>query len=316
MLRIEALTKVYSDGTIANDNVDLTIAPGEVFGLLGPNGAGKTTLVNQLIGLAAPTSGRIVLDGHDLTADPASARRACSLQPQAQVPLSGLTPEEFLDIIGRIRGGRGRAIRRRARELFTALDLEAWAHKPSTVLSGGVVRLVAFCAAAIVPGKVVVLDEPTNDVDPIRRRLLWDQIRRLADEGAAVVLVTHNVAEAEKAADRVALIHDGRVVAQGTPQQLRRQLTCTLRLEATLTGGREGPPPPAAHTIVGGGTRVIVDIDTAATEPTLQWALAQHASGVIDEFTLSPTTLEDVYAELLGDRTASSPRPAREVTDA
>jgi ABC-2 type transport system ATP-binding protein len=313
MLHMEALTKIYRDDTIANDHIELVIAPGEVFGLLGPNGAGKTTLVNQLIGLTAPTSGRIVLDGHDLTANPAAARRACSVQPQTQVPIRGLAPIEFLEIIGRIRGGQRRQVRTRAGHLLEALDLEPWAHKQAAVLSGGVLRLVAFCAAAVVPGQVVVLDEPTNDVDPIRRRLLWDQIRQLADDGAAVVLVTHNVAEVERAADRVAFIHHGRVVAEGTPQQLRRQLASRLRLEAVGAGRDELASPPFPHAVTGGGTRLLVDIDVADTEVVVQWALAQHAAGTIEEFSLSPTTLEDVYAYLLGEE--SSPRTP-ESTDA
>ena len=202
LVQIEELTKVYRTGTRANDGISLAVAEGEVFGLLGHNGAGKTTLVNQVIGLLRPTSGSIRVDGRDLVADPGLARRLCSFQAQAHVPIDGLTPRQAIDLLGQLRGGSQGDVRRRRELLVDALDIGEWLDVDAASLSGGVKRLVAFAMAAVWPGRVVMLDEPTNDVDPLRRRLLWQQVRRLADDGAAVLLVTHNVIEAERSVDQ------------------------------------------------------------------------------------------------------------------
>jgi ABC-2 type transport system ATP-binding protein len=121
-------------------------------------------------------------------------------------------------------------VRARAHQLIEALDLGDWAER-SVPLSGGVARLVAFCMAIVVPGRIVVLDEPTNDVDPLRRKLLWRQVRALADAGSAVLLVTHNVLEAERCVDRLAIIGSGRVLASGTAVALKADLERRLRRE-------------------------------------------------------------------------------------
>lgn len=221
LLEIESLTKVYRRGVRANDGISLSVAAGQVLGLLGHNGAGKSTLLNQVVGLVKPTSGSVRLDGRDAVADPAMARRACALQPQAQAPLNGITPRQAIEIMARIRGAGRRRARARTEELIAALDLEPWASTVGEKLSGGVQRLTAFCMAAAEPGRLVMFDEPTNDVDPVRRRLLWHQVRALGEAGCAVVLVTHNVAEAERAVQRLVILDQGRVVAQGTPAELR-----------------------------------------------------------------------------------------------
>lgn len=125
-----------------------------------------------------------------------------------------------INLIGRIRGGAADQVSQRTDALLAALDLTPWADKPSQSISGGVARLTAFAMAVVVPGRLVILDEPTNDVDPSRRRLLWQLIRRIADEGAAVLLVTHNVREAESAVDRLVILDQGEVIASGTPVEL------------------------------------------------------------------------------------------------
>ena len=194
VLAIEDLHKRFGSGSHAvraNAGVTMRVGAGEVVGLLGHNGAGKTTLVNQVVGLLCPTSGSIRLDGVDAVANPALARRLTNVQAQANVPITGLTPMTAIDLVGRMRGGRPRQTSRRAEQLIEALDLGEWARTPAQKISGGVARLTAFAMCAVVPGRLVILDEPTNDVDPVRRRLLWDQIRLLAEAGAAVLLVTH-----------------------------------------------------------------------------------------------------------------------------
>jgi ABC-2 type transport system ATP-binding protein len=295
LLEIADLTKTYRGGVLANDGISLSVDAGEVFGLLGPNGAGKTTLVAQVLGLGAPTSGTITIDGVDVVARPAFARESCSYQPQTSVPTDGLTPMQAIELAGRIRGGNKRQMRERARELIGALELDEWATK-TVPLSGGVMRLVAFCMAAAVPGRVVILDEPTNDVDPLRRKLLWTQVRRLADDGSAVLLVTHNVLEAERCVDRLAILDGGKVVGAGTPAMLKSGLGGFLHIEVVLEPGITEPEFPAfVERATVTGRRLIGEIDATDAGDAIAWATSLRESGIAEEFSLGPATLEDVY---------------------
>ncbi len=313
LLEIQGLTKTYRSrirrgrDVRANDGIDLSVEAGQVFGLLGHNGAGKTTLVNQIIGLLRPDSGSIRLDGRDAIADPGSARRACSLQPQAQLPIDGLTPDQAIELIGRLRGGDRGEVRARRDRFIEELSLGEWRRTDGQRLSGGVKRLVSFAMAAVVPGKVVILDEPTNDVDPVRRRLLWQQVRRLADEGAAVLLVTHNVVEAERSVDRLAILDRGRVIAQGTPAELKDGIADELRLELVLEPAATAPLPASfIERYVPNGTRAVATIPAARAGDAVAWADDLRRDGIIEEYSVAPATLEDVYIELVGRADALS----------
>jgi ABC-2 type transport system ATP-binding protein len=307
LLEIRNLTKVYRRGVRANDGVSLKLDAGEVLGLFGHNGAGKTTLLNQVAGLTRPTSGSIRIDGRDPVADPAMARRACSLQPQAQAPLDGITPRQAVEVMARIRGASRRRARERTAELLAALDLESWAGTVGERLSGGVRRLTSFCMAAAEPGRVVMFDEPTNDVDPVRRRLLWAQIRALAEAGCAVVLVTHNVVEAERGADRLVILDDGRVVADGTPAELRGRHGERLRVELVAVDQAAATELAAAVAIelagellTVSGRRVVVAVDTGRAAAAVALAQRERAAGRIDEFAVTPASFEDIYVSLVG----------------
>jgi ABC-2 type transport system ATP-binding protein len=308
LLEIENLTKVYRSGTRANDGITMSVEEGEVFGLLGHNGAGKTTLVNQVVGLLKPTSGSILIDGHDLIADPGLARRLCSFQAQAHVPIDGLTPRQAIELLGQLRGASKTEVRRRRQILVDALDLGEWLDVDAARLSGGVKRLVAFAMASVAPGRLVMLDEPTNDVDPVRRRLLWQQVRALADNGAAVLLVTHNVIEAERSVDRLAILDAGRVIAEGTPAELKAVLGAELRLELVVDpGAAEAPVSPFGRPVVPVGNRLMVGVPMDAAGPAVAWAESLQRAGTVEEFALGPATLEDVYVALVGGGEA---RPA------
>lgn len=301
LLEIIHIRKAYRGGALANDDINLSIEAGEVFGLLGPNGAGKTTLVNQIIGLLAPTSGTIRVAGVDTVENPDFARQACSFQPQTQVPIEGMTPYQAIELAGRLRGGRADTVRARAHELMEAFELGAWSDQRGEALSGGVRRLVAFCMAAVVPGQVTILDEPTNDVDPLRRRLLWQQVRLLAEQGSAVLLVTHNVLEAERSVDRLAIIDRGKVIGSGTPGSMKNGNGDYLRLELLLEPGMKlsSLPDFLSHTI-NGGRRLIGRVPAVEVTQAAQWANRLKADQLVEEYSIGPATLEDAYIQKIG----------------
>lgn len=311
VLCIEDLTKIYGSSLRANDRISLSVEPGEVVGLLGPNGAGKSTLVKQLVGLLKPTSGSILLGPHDLVADPAAARQLCSYLPQAPMPIESLRVREAVRLTGAIRGGPRDLVARRAAELIEKLDLSEWASAVGLRLSGGIRRLVGFAMVAVWPGRVVILDEPTNDVDPYRRRLLWGLIRELGEAGSSVLLVTHNVMEAERSVDRLAVIDQGRVLAEGTPSSLKAGDRGRLRVQVMLAPGAGPPPLPAfirGHTRV--GQNLVGLIEEADAGAAIGWAQGLVGEGSAEEYALSATSLEDVYIRLTGQLSPVGPEPA------
>jgi ABC-2 type transport system ATP-binding protein len=300
--RAEDVTKVF-DGTVrANDGVTLRVEPGEVFGLLGPNGAGKSTLVKQVIGLLKPTSGTITLGPFDLVERPEAARQLCSYLPQAQMPIDSFKAREAIALTGRIRGGAGAAVAARTEELIEALEIGEWRDAVGASLSGGVKRLVGFAMVTVWPGRVVILDEPTNDVDPLRRRLLWTEIRGLAERGCAVFLVTHNVMEAEKSVDRLAIIDGGKLVAEGTPSSLKAADRGHLRFQVMLAPGADTPELPRwvrQHVRV--GHNLVTSIDEMDAAHAIGWADELIGLRVAEEYALGAATLEDVYIRMTGE---------------
>lgn len=301
VLKIESLCKSYKKGVMVNDHVSLSLNRGEVFGLLGPNGAGKTTLVSQIIGLTRPDSGRVEIDGVDIVANPAFAREVCSYQAQTQVPINGLTARQAIELVGRLRGGNSKQVGLRSEELLNHLEMREWGRKPAETFSGGMRRLVAFCMAAVEPGRVVILDEPTNDIDPLRRLLLWQEVRGLVAMGSTVLLVTHNILEAERAVDRLAIMDGGKVVAAGTPASLKGNGSAHMRLELTLEPRASLPPSPdLLKDVVVTGRRMIGRLAESDISSAIQWARDLKDKGIIEEYSVGPITLDDVYLKLVG----------------
>lgn len=320
MLEVNGLTRRF--GTVlANDDVSLQVHAGDVVGLLGHNGAGKTTLVNQLVGLLRPDAGTIRVGDADAVADPAGARRHVALQPQAQAPIDGLTPRRAIELAGRIRGLSARDARAAATALAEELDLGPWLDRRALPegggLSGGVRRLTSFAMAIAAPMPLLVLDEPTNDIDASRRRLLWDAVRRRGDEGSGVLVVTHNVAEAERVVDDLVVLHHGRVVASGSPARLRGSQDRDLRLDLQLQPGGQDPTTPDPTTTAASGTdpsapvtirrhvragrRVLLTVPADEAAAAVTWATSLRDAGRIDGFALGPVTLEDTYLALTAD---------------
>jgi ABC-2 type transport system ATP-binding protein len=296
--RVESLTKRFGS-LAANDDITLRVEPGEVYGLLGPNGAGKSTLVKQTIGLLKPTSGRITLGRFDLVADPDAARQLCSYLPQVQMPIESFRVSEAIELAGRIRGASAKQVRARATTLIEALELGEWKNALGQTLSGGVKRLVGFCMAVVRPGRVVILDEPTNDVDPLRRRLLWEEIRSLGAQGCAVLLVTHNVLEAEKSVDRLAVINKGRLLAEGTPSSMKSADRSQLRLQLMLAPGAATPQLPAwAGPAMRVGHNLVTNIAETDASVAITWAAEMTRLGIAEEYALAAMSLEDAYIRL------------------
>ena len=154
--------------------------------------------------------------------------------------------------------------------------------------------------AVVTPGDIVILDEPTNDVDPLRRRLLWNHIRQLADSGTAMILVTHNVLEAERSMDRLAIIDKGRVQGAGTPASLKGNRANDLRLELVLEPHSEVPEVPDFINPITVGRRLRAAVSNETMSLALEWARDMKELGFAEEFSISPTSLEDVYVQMIG----------------
>jgi len=203
------------------DGVDLAVEQGTIMALLGPNGAGKTTLVRILATLTKPDAGTVTINGHDLRADPAGVRRSISLTGQYAAVDDMLTGQENLMMMARLLHLPRRAARLRATELLVSFGLEDAAGQRVRAYSGGMRRRLDLAASMISRPPLLFLDEPTTGLDPRSRQQLWDVVRDLAREGVTVLLTTQYLDEADRLADTIAVLHHGRIVAEGTPAELK-----------------------------------------------------------------------------------------------
>jgi ABC-2 type transport system ATP-binding protein len=234
MIHVTGITKTFGKHTVL-DGVDLDVAAGEIVGLLGPNGAGKTTLVNILTTLVVPDSGTATVAGFDVVTQAAEVRRRISLTGQAAAVDGLLTGDENLRMMARLSGLSPTASRARTTELLERFDLTEAARKMVSTYSGGMRRRLDLALSLVVTPPVVFLDEPTTGLDTRSRRELWDAIRALAADGAAVLLTTQYLEEADQLCDRVALLDGGRIVATGTAAELKARVGDELSLpEPTL----------------------------------------------------------------------------------
>jgi lipopolysaccharide export system ATP-binding protein len=220
-LHTRELTKSYSGRTVVR-GVSLEIASGEVVGLLGPNGAGKTTTFSMVVGLTSPDSGRVLLDGHDVTDDPmyVRARKGIGYLPQEASIFRGLTVEENLNAILETIGLGRRGRRTRLRELLAELGLTPLAKSPAYTLSGGERRRVEITRALVISPKFMLLDEPFAGIDPIAVTDIQKIIFHLKSRGIGVLITDHNVRETLRITDRAYIVHDGVIFKSGTPQSL------------------------------------------------------------------------------------------------
>ncbi|WP_179279629.1 ABC transporter ATP-binding protein [Actinacidiphila glaucinigra] len=290
----------------ANDGIDLDVRGGEIFGLLGPNGAGKTTLVRQLTGLLRPDAGSVELLGHDIVRHPERAARLVGYLGQESSALDELTVALAAETTGRLRGLDIRAARAERDAVLEELELTALASRPLKRLSGGERRLACFAAALVGERPVLVLDEPTTAMDPVARRAVWAAVdRRRAERGTTVLLVTHNVIEAETVLDRVAVIDEGRVIACDTPAGLKALVADEVRLDLVW---RDEPPldvPGVAalrETARVTGRRWTLRLPQQRARAVVAELTGGPAFTALDDFTLTAPSLEDVYLALGGRR--------------
>lgn len=300
---LEGLRRHRGD-VLATDDVSLEVLAGEVFGLLGPNGAGKTTLVRLLVGVLRPEAGRVSLLGQDVTADPRAASRLLAYLAQDEPALNELPVGLAVETTGRLRGLSRRDARAQTADLLDELGLADVQARPLTKLSGGQRRLAQVAAALIADRPLLVLDEPTTGLDALARRAVWEVLRRRRTEaGVTVVLVTHNVVEAEQVLDRVAVLDRGRVIACDTPGRLKALVSNDVRLDLVW---RDEPPlgEPAVAALLArsevDGRRWSARLPAADAREALGRLTAGPALAALDDFTLATPTLEDVYLSLGG----------------
>ena len=209
---------------IVLDGVDLTVTEGTIFSLLGPNGAGKTTMVRILSTLIPADGGDIRVGGHDVVTDPAAVRALIGVTGQFSAVDNLLTGEENLRLMADLRHLGRQAGRRRIDELLERFDLTAAARKPLSTYSGGMRRRLDLAMTLVGNPSVIFLDEPTTGLDPRRRRTMWQIIRELVTDGVTILLTPQYLDEADQLADYVAVLDHGRVVAEGTPTELKRRI--------------------------------------------------------------------------------------------
>ncbi|HEU0132400.1 MAG TPA: ABC transporter ATP-binding protein [Mycobacteriales bacterium] len=287
----------------ALDGVDVEVRPGEVFGLLGPNGAGKSTFVRCLVGLLAPDAGTVTLLGHDLARERGVAPRAAAYLAQEEAALADLTVALAVELTGRLRGLPRRAARGERDALLDELGLAPLAARPLARLSGGQRRLAAVATALAAGRPLLVLDEPTTGLDTNARRAVWAALDRRRAGGTTVVLVTHNVLEAETVLDRVAVFDRGRVIACDTPGRLKAAVSDEVRLDLVW----RADPPLDDETVAALAARADVSgrrwrtrLPAAEARAALARLTTGPAFAALDDFTLATPTLEDVYLALGG----------------
>jgi ABC-2 type transport system ATP-binding protein len=222
-IEVSGLTKAFGP-LKALDGLNLSIRAGSVYGLLGPNGAGKTTTIRILTTLLKPTSGTVLVLGHDVVREAPAVRRKVSLTGQYASVDEELTGKENLVLVGRLLGLSWREARQRAEKLLAAFGLSEAAGKQVRTFSGGMRRRIDIAASLVTRPEILFLDEPTTGLDPRSRNHVWDLVREIAAEGTTVLLTTQYLEEADRLAERLAVIDHGRVIAEGTSRDLKASI--------------------------------------------------------------------------------------------
>ena len=290
---IQNLTKHYPGQlTPANDGISLKIQQGEIFGILGDNGAGKSTLVKQMTNLLRPTSGQVLLYGQPVSANPQLTTLHVGYMPQSWQALNHLTAGEAIYFTAHLRGLDGRAAKREADRLLHHWQLDPLRNKVGARLSGGERRLLQISIAMAGKPPILMLDEPTNELSPQRRRHVWEALRELnRTQGTTIIFITHDAIEAEKIIQRVGILHKGKLVAMGKPGDLKRQVDRHLRLEIFFAPETSPTLPTELSILQLDEGRWMVYLERTQ----LEHVMSSLDKSQIDDFRLYSATLEDLY---------------------
>ncbi len=302
MIEVGDVSKTFDDVT-ALDGVSLTVPRGTVMGLLGHNGAGKTTLVNVLTTMLPPTGGSARVAGYDVVREAHEVRSRIGLTGQFAAVDEGLTGTDNLVLIARLLGASRRAARARADELLTLFDLADAAARPARTYSGGMRRRLDLAASLVGRPDVIFLDEPTTGLDPVSRIGLWEIVENLVGDGTTVLLTTQYLDEADRLADAITVLADGRVVASGTAAELKAQVG---RRAVHVTLAAAGDAPAALRSIERAGLQPVRDEPNNAVSTPVNAAAdlavvvrALDEAGVeVAELALTEPSLDDVYLAL------------------
>jgi ABC-2 type transport system ATP-binding protein len=284
--------------------VDLTVRGGEIFGFLGPNGAGKTTTLRLLATLLTPTSGQATVAGVDLLNEPQHVRERIGYVPQGGSTDPGMTGRGELVLQGRLYGKNRGDAEARAKELLVAFDLDGAADRRTGTYSGGMRRRLDVALGMVHQPVVLFLDEPTTGLDPQARARMWDEVRRLRETGTTVFLTTHYLEEADALADRLAIIDHGEIVAEGTADELKRQVAGDV-ITLGVDGARErvlelveGQPYVREASAEEELVRLYVDRGDSAVPHLLR--LLDSAGLAPQTITLARPSLDDVFLRQTG----------------
>jgi len=308
---IEHISKRYGRGKAAlnsrpaNQDISLHIEPGEIFGLLGSNGAGKSTLIRQMVNLVSPSEGRITLFGYDIAHKPEAVTRYVAYMPQKPTALLDLTAQEAIYFTGHLRGMSRADAKKAAAQLVEEWGLGEVRHKAVRHLSGGQNRLVGLAITLVADRPVMILDEPTNELDPSFRRQVWDSLKELnTQRGTTIILVTHNIQEAEQIIGRVAIMSQGRIVGLGRVGELKEKIDRSVRLELFLKPERAELAEPALYSFENARqlkpNQWIVLVPREKAEDDIHRILSGVRLENLEDFRVHTATLEDVYMAYTG----------------